>query len=59
MTTEEELHQAWIDTRARVLQAIDAELAAKGTPSKTKNLLDLAETYAWLTRPDQAHRAGA
>lgn len=55
MSAEEELHNAWIATRTRVLKAIDAELGSTKTPAKVEQVLDLAEAYAWLTRPDQSH----
>lgn len=62
MASEEELQQAWIDTRKRVLDSIDAELKAvngdsanRNVPVKSKQVLELAEAYAWLTRPDQSH----
>lgn len=59
MTTEADLQQAWIDTRMRVLKAIDSELngGGKANPGKSGSLLELAEAYAWLTRPDQPHKA--
>ena len=56
MATEEELQQAWINTRLAVLQAIDVQVATgKVTVDNASQALDLAETYAWLTRPDQSH----
>lgn len=60
MATEEELQQAWINTRLGVLQAIDAQVGSgKVTTDNASQALDLAEAYAWLTRPDQAHGKGA
>ena len=61
MATEEELQQAWINTRLAVLQSIDAQVgtAGKVTNDSASQALDLAEAYAWLTRPDQAHGKGA
>lgn len=60
MATEEELQQAWINTRLAVLQAIDVQVGTdKATADTTSQALDLAEAYAWLTRPDQAHGKGA
>ena len=60
MATEEELQQAWINTRLVVLQAIDAALDDdKASADGASQALDLAEAYAWLTRPDQAHGKGA
>jgi len=60
MAPEEELQQAWINTRLAVLQAIDAQVGSgKVTTDNASQALDLAEAYAWLTRPDQAHGKGA
>lgn len=60
MATEEELQQAWINTRLAVLQAIDAQVSSgKVTVDNASQALDLAEAYAWLTRPDQPHGKGA
>ncbi|MDQ4071186.1 MAG: hypothetical protein M3203_17215 [Actinomycetota bacterium] len=60
MATEEELQQAWIDTRMAVLRAIDAQMDNGKLDGDNGSLaLDLAEAYAWLTRPDQAHGKGA
>ncbi len=60
MATEEELQQAWVDTRLAVLQAIDAQVSGEQvTGDNASQALDLAEAYAWLTRPDQAHGKGA
>lgn len=60
MATEEELQQAWINTRLGVLQAIDAQVrSGKVTTDNASQALDLAEAYAWLTRPDQPHGKGA
>jgi len=60
MATEEELQQAWINTRLAVLQAIDVQVGAgKVTPDNASQALDLAEAYGWLTRPDQPHGKGA
>ena len=60
MATEEELQQAWINTRLAVLQAIDGQVSSgKVTVDNASQALDLAEAYAWLTRPDQAHGKGA
>ncbi len=60
MATEEELQQAWINTRLAVLQAIDVQVGAdKVTSDGASQALDLAEAYAWLTRPDQPHGKGA
>lgn len=58
MATEEELQQAWINTRLAVLQAIDEQVGS-GKADGASQALDLAEAYAWLTRPDQAHGKGA
>ncbi len=60
MATEEELQQAWINTRLAVLQAIDGQVGSeKVTTDNASQALDLAEAYAWLTRPDQSHGKGA
>ena len=60
MATEEELQQSWINTRLAVLQAIDAQVSSgKVTVDNASQALDLAEAYAWLTRPDQPHGKGA
>jgi len=60
MAIEEELQQAWINTRLAVLQAIDVQVGtAKVTTDNASQTLDLAEAYAWLTRPDQPHGKGA
>ena len=60
MATEEELQQAWIDTRLAVLQAIEAQVAtAAVTADSAQQALDLSEAYAWLTQPAQAHGKGA
>ena len=60
MATEEELQQAWINTRLAVLQAIDVQVGSgEVTADNASQALDLAEAYAWLTRPDQAHGKGA
>lgn len=60
MATEEELQQAWINTRMAVLQAIETEVGdGKANADGASLALDLAEAYAWLTRPDQAHGKGA
>jgi hypothetical protein len=60
MATEEELQQAWINTRLAVLQAIDGQVTSgKVTVDNASQALDLAEAYAWLTRPDQPHGKGA
>ncbi|HEX3622236.1 MAG TPA: hypothetical protein VHT97_07975 [Acidimicrobiales bacterium] len=60
MATEEELQQAWINTRLAMLQAIEVQVGAgKLTPDTASQALDLAEAYSWLTRPDQAHGKGA
>ena len=60
MATEEELQQAWISTRLAVLQAIDGQVSSgKITVDSASQALDLAEAYAWLTRPDQPHGKGA
>ena len=60
MATEEELQQAWINTRLAVLQAIDGQVSSgKVTDDNASQALDLAEAYAWLTRPDQPHGKGA
>jgi len=60
MASEEELQQAWINTRLAVLQAIDVQVGTgKVTADNTSQALDLAEAYAWLTRPDQGHGKGA
>ena len=60
MASEEELQQAWINTRQAVLQAIESRGGAEQiSPDEAAELLDLAEAYAWLTRPDQSHGKGA
>ena len=60
MATEEELQQAWINTRLAVLQAIDVQVGTGTvTADDASQALDLAEAYAWLTRPDQSHSKGA
>jgi len=60
MATEEELQQAWINTRLAVLQAIDVQVGAGNVSTDgASQALDLAEAYAWLTRPDQPHGKGA
>jgi len=60
MATEEELQQGWINTRLAVLQAIEVQVGADKLSADTAALaLDLAEAYAWLTRPDQSHGKGA
>jgi hypothetical protein len=60
MATEEELQQAWINTRLAVLQAIESQVGGENVSSDgASQALDLAEAYAWLTRPDQAHGKGA
>ena len=60
MATEEELQQAWINTRLAVLQAIDVQVGTgKVSADVASQALDLAEAYAWLTRPDQGHGMGA
>ena len=61
MATEEELQQAWLDTRLLVLQAIDGQVGKNGkvTADSASQALDLAEAYAWLTRPDQGHGKSA
>jgi hypothetical protein len=60
MASEEELQQAWINTRLAVLQAIDEQVGSGSvTADNASQALDLAEAYAWLTRPDQAHGKGA
>lgn len=60
MATEEELQQAWINTRLAVLQAIDGQVnSGNVTVDNASQALDLAEAYAWLTRPDQPHGKGA
>ena len=60
MATEEELQQAWINTRLAVLQAIDVQVGTGNlTADGASQALDLAEAYAWLTRPDQGHGKGA
>jgi uncharacterized protein YecT (DUF1311 family) len=60
MATEEELQQAWINTRLAVLQAIESQVGGESVaPDGSSQALDLAEAYAWLTRPDQAHGKGA
>jgi len=60
MATEEELQQAWINTRLAVLQAIDGQVnTGKVSVDNASQALDLAEAYAWLTRPDQPHGKGA
>jgi hypothetical protein len=60
MATEEDLQQAWINTRLAMLQAIDVQVSSgKVTGDSASQALDLAEAYAWLTRPDQPHGKGA
>ena len=60
MATEEELQQAWINTRLAVLHAIDVQVGTdKVSADVASQALDLAEAYAWLTRPDQGHGKGA
>lgn len=60
MATEEELQQAWINTRLAMLQAIDVQIGTGNvTADNASQALDLAEAYAWLTRPDQGHGKGA
>ena len=60
MATEEELQQAWINTRLAVLQAIDVQGGTgKVSADVASQALDLAEAYAWLTRPDQGHGKSA
>ena len=60
MASEEELQQAWINTRLAMLQAIDVQVGTgKMTADNASQALDLAEAYAWLTRPDQPHGKGA
>jgi glycyl-tRNA synthetase alpha subunit len=60
MATEEELQQSWINTRLAVLQAIEVQVGAGSvTAESAAQALDLAEAYAWLTRPDQPHGKGA
>ena len=60
MATEEELQQGWINVRLAVLQAIEVQVATgKVTPDTASQILDMAEAYAWLTRPDQAHGKSA
>lgn len=60
MATEEELQQAWINTRLAMLQAIDVQIGTGTvTADNASQALDLAEAYAWLTRPDQGHGKGA
>jgi hypothetical protein len=56
MATEEELQQAWINTRLAVLQAIETQVSgAKLSADSAQQALDLAEAYAWLTQPAAAH----
>jgi len=60
MATEEELQQAWINTRLAVLQAIEVEVGTGTVSADNASLtLDLSEAYAWLTRPDQPHGKSA
>lgn len=60
MATEEELQQAWINTRLAVLQAIDTQVSGgQHSAESAQQALDLAETYAWLTQPAQPHGKGA
>lgn len=60
MATEEELQQGWINTRLAVLQAIEVQVGTgKVTADSAALALDLAEAYAWMTRPDQSHGKGA
>jgi len=56
MATEEELQQAWINTRLAVLQAIDTQVSSgKISADGAQQALDLSEAYAWLTQPAQGH----
>jgi len=61
MATEEDLQQAWIETRLAVLRAIDAQVPGDSevNPDAAQQVLDLSEAYAWLTQPAQAHGKGA
>jgi hypothetical protein len=60
MATEEELQQSWINTRLAVLQAIEVQVGSgKVSVDNASQALDLAEAYAWLTRPDQSHGKSA
>ncbi|MDQ6724575.1 MAG: hypothetical protein M3066_00110 [Actinomycetota bacterium] len=60
MATEEELQQAWINTRLAVLEAIDARVSGgEANADSAQQALDLAEAYAWLTQPAQPHGKGA
>ena len=63
MATEEDLQQAWIDTRLAVLKAIDSRLSGDGdgdvSADSAQMALDLSEAYAWLTQPAQPHGKGA
>lgn len=60
MATEEELQQRWINTRMAVLQAIEIPVGtSEVTPDSVAQVLDLAEAYAWITRPEQAHGKSA
>lgn len=60
MANDEELQQAWIDARTAVLKAVQTQVSgAKLTADDAQQALDLAETYAWLTQPGQAHGKGA
>ena len=43
-----------------LLQAIESQVnSGKVTPDGASQALDLAEAYAWLTRPDQSHGKSA
>ncbi len=62
MATEEDLQQAWIETRLAVLRAIKSQVPGgngKVTADGAQQALDLAEAYAWLTQPAQSHGKGA
>jgi len=59
MATEEELQQAWINTRLAVLQAIEGQVSSgKLGADSAQHALDLSEAYAWLTQPAQSHGKG-
>jgi hypothetical protein len=61
MATEEDLQQAWIDTRLAVLKAINTQVSGSGkvAADSAQQALDLSEAYAWLTQPAQPHGKGA
>lgn len=59
MATEEELQEAWIESRLAVLKAIGTQVSGGDlTTDDAQQALDLCEAYAWLTQPGQAHGKG-